>query len=41
MILDPNDWDSMPQPLVDVDVGLTAASAKVTKSIASEQMPWD
>lgn len=41
MILDPNDWDSMPQPLVDVDVGLPDQTPKVPKNIASEIMPWD
>ena len=41
MILDPNDWDSMPKPLVDVDVGLVAATNKVTQSTITEQMPWD
>lgn len=41
MILDPNDWDNMPQPLVDTDVGLPATPAKVTQSLASEVMPWD
>jgi hypothetical protein len=41
MILDPNDWDSMPQPLVDTDVGLPVTKAKVTQSLPSEIMPWD
>ena len=41
MILDPNDWDNMPQPLIDVDVGLPSTTNKVQKSLPSEVMPWD
>jgi hypothetical protein len=41
MILDPNDWDAMPPPLVDTDVGLPVAKAKMQKSLPSEVMPWD
>jgi len=41
MILDPNDWDHMPQPLVDVDTFLPTVVAKVPKITSSEEMPWD
>jgi len=41
MILDPNDWDAMPPPLIDDNVGLPAVVAKVQKTHSSEVMPWD
>jgi hypothetical protein len=40
MILDPQDWDVMPQPLVD---GVVLASTTTTKksTVVGEPMPWD
>ena len=40
MILDPHDWDVMPQPLVDAQPLASTAAKK--KSVAlREEMPWD
>ena len=39
MILDPNDWDSMPEPLIDVDVVKITAPTKPTKTLAMD-VPW-
>jgi hypothetical protein len=40
MILDPHDWDNIPQPLVDTQVLTTPTIAK-KKSASVEEMPWD
>lgn len=39
MILDPDNWDQMPKPLVDLDVGLPTKPAKVPKDLG-EELPW-
>ena len=41
MILDPNDWDNMPRPLVDDNSGLVSATTKTKPVVEKEQMPWD
>lgn len=40
MILDPQDWDNMPQMLVDAEL-LTPTTIKPAKMQAREEMPWD
>jgi len=40
MILDPHDWDNIPQPLVDTQV-LAQPTAAKKKSALREEMPWD
>lgn len=40
MILDPNDWDNMPQPLIDTELGLSAPKP-TAKVPAREPLPWD
>jgi hypothetical protein len=41
MILDPNDWDSMPQPLVDPQVWKTMPVTQARKPVEHTEMPWD
>ena len=40
MILDPNSWDNMPEPLVDAQP-LTTTTTKSSKKPLPEEMPWD
>jgi hypothetical protein len=40
MILDPHDWDKMPQPLVDTQL-LAQPKTASKKSVVREEMPWD
>lgn len=40
MILDPHNWDSQPQPLVDVEVLTNFTTANI-KRMPREEMPWD
>ena len=40
MILDPNSWDNMPEPLVDAQP-LTTTTTKSSKKPLIEEMPWD
>jgi hypothetical protein len=44
MVLDWKDWDSMPSPLIDINVGLTTPvikKATVTKKEVADTLPWD
>jgi hypothetical protein len=40
MILDPHDWDNIPQPLVDTQILAQPTTIK-KKSASMEEMPWD
>lgn len=41
MILDPNDWDSMPQALVDPQVWKVTPTVSVRKQRETVDLPWD
>ena len=41
MILDPHDWDVMPQPLVDTQLLAPSTIARKKSVVVREQMPWD
>jgi hypothetical protein len=40
MILDPNDWDNMPEPLIDVDVIKVPEPTKTVKTLHMDDVPW-
>jgi hypothetical protein len=41
MILDPNNWDAMPKPLIDDTSGIVSVSKESTKVLTREILPWD
>lgn len=41
MILDPHDWDRVPQPLVDNQLLVSHETSSFNKKSIKEEMPWD